>query len=118
MFRMGLSPSEGTCKQMAMLQGHIQGFTGNQHTTVLSPVTRVEIHAFSDASQRAIGAAIYLRLFNSKEDIAVFLLFGQAKVAPIMPTSIPRLELCGAVLAAQAIDRTTSEMRAEGSTSM
>ena len=69
-------------------------------------------------SQRAIGAAIYLRLFNSKEDIAVFLMFGQAKVAPIMPTSIPRLKLCGAVLAAQAIDRTTSEMRAEGSTSM
>lgn len=31
-------------------------------------------------------------------------MFGQAKVAPINPIRIPRLEPCGAVLAVQAVD--------------
>ena len=80
------------------------------HPREFGPVTRAEIHAFSDASQRAIGAAIYLRLFNTKNEVAVSLVFGQAKVAPINPVSIPRLELCGAVLAVQAVDKISKEL--------
>ena len=37
----------------------------------------------------------------------------QAKVAPINPTSIPQLELCGAVLAVRAVDRITKEIDME-----
>ena len=37
-------------------------------------------------------------------------MFGQAKVAPINPVSIPRLALCGAVLVVQAVDRITKEI--------
>ena len=50
-------------------------------------------HAFSDASQRAIGVAVYLLLFNCKEDDSVSLVFEQAKVATINPIRIPRLKL-------------------------
>ena len=80
------------------------------HPVQFSPTTRAEIHAFSDASQRAIGVAVYLRLFNPKGEVCVSLVFGQAKVAPINPISVPRLELCGAVLAVQAVDRITKEI--------
>ena len=80
------------------------------HPVQFSPTTRVEIHAFSDASQRAIGVAVYLRLFNPKGEVCVSLVFGQAKVAPINPISVPRLELCGAVLAVQAVDRISKEI--------
>jgi len=56
-------------------------------------VTRAEVRAFSDASQDAIGAAVYLRLFNEANEMSTSLVYGQAKVAPVDPTSIPRLKL-------------------------
>ena len=80
------------------------------HPKNFGAATRVEVHAFSDASQRAIGAAVYLRQFNEREEAAVSLVFGRAKVAPTNPVSIPRLELCGAVLAAQATDKILKEL--------
>ena len=83
------------------------------HPPQFGPITRAELHAFSDASLRAIGVAVYLRLFNCKEEHSVSLVFGQAKVAPINPISIPLLELCGAVLAVQAVDRITKEIDME-----
>ena len=89
------------------------GDATTRHNLVQLPEPRAELHAFSDASQRAIGVAVYLRLFNYKGDDSVFLVFGQAKVAPINPISIPRLELCGAVLAVQAVDRITKEIDME-----
>lgn len=78
------------------------------HPPQFGPVTRAELHA----SQRAIGVAVYLLLFNCKDD-SVSLLFEQAKVAPINPIRILRLELCGAVLAVQAVDRITEEIDME-----
>ena len=76
-------------------------------------VTRAEVHAFSDASKNAIGAAVCLRLFNDQGETSVSLVYGQAKVAPIHPTSIPRLELCGAVLATEAARKVTQELDME-----
>ena len=68
------------------------------HPAGFGEIVRREIHAFSDASKDAIGASIYLRLFNDRGDICTALLFGQSKVAPAQTTSIPRLDLCAAVL--------------------
>ena len=71
-------------------------------------VSRAELHAVSDASQDAIGAAGYLRQFNEANEVSMAL--GQTRVAPLNPTSIPRLELCGAVLAVQAAQRFIKEI--------
>ena len=83
------------------------------HPAGFGEIVRREIHAFSDASKDAIGASIYLRLFNDRGDICTALLFGQSKVAPAQTTSIPRLELCGAVLASQAVNKIVKEMDIE-----
>lgn len=80
------------------------------HPTGFGKTVRREIHAFSDASKDAIGASIYLRLFNDQGKICTALLFGQSKVAPTQTTSIPRLELCTAVLASQAVHKIKKEM--------
>ena len=73
-------------------------------------VTRVKLHAFSDASQDAIGAAVCFRQFNEANKVSVALVYGQARVAPLNPTSILRLDLCGAVLAGQAAQRVIKQI--------
>ena len=80
------------------------------HPIGFGTVVRREIHAFSDASKDAIGAAVYLRQVNEKGEVSISLLFGQSKVAPVQTTSIPRLELCAAVLVTQAVAKISKEI--------
>lgn len=61
----------------------------------------IELHSFSDASQSAYGACIYLRTISSNDNVTIRLLCAKSKVAPLKPTSIPRLELCSALVAAK-----------------
>ncbi|XP_018364348.1 PREDICTED: uncharacterized protein LOC108762043, partial [Trachymyrmex cornetzi] len=62
---------------------------------------RLEVHGFSDASQRAYGACIYVRSINNNNQTAVHLLCSKSRVAPLKALSIPHLELCAALLLAQ-----------------
>ena len=80
------------------------------HGNNFGDVTRAEIHAFCDASKDAIGTAIYLRLVNRHDEVCTALLFSQSRVAPIHTPSIPRLELCGAVLVTQAVGKLLKEI--------
>lgn len=59
---------------------------------------KVELHGFSDASKSAYAAAVYIRVIDASDKITVNLVSAKTKVAPIKQVSIPRLELCGAVL--------------------
>ena len=57
-----------------------------------------EVHIFADASKDAIAAVAYLKLTVDQTVHTSFLL-GKAKVAPSRGLTIPRMELCAAVLA-------------------
>ena len=62
--------------------------------------TKIEIHNFSDASQNAYGVASYIRYVNSlEEEVHCSLLMAKARVAPVKPVTIPRLELTAATVA-------------------
>jgi len=61
---------------------------------------RVELHGFSDASEVAYGACIYLRSIDGQGKITTKLLCSKSRVTPLKRLSLPRLELCAAVLLA------------------
>ena len=66
-------------------------------------ITSMQLHGFSDASERAYGAVIYLRMTDSSNDVQTSLVTSKTKVAPMKRLTIPRLELCGAYLLAQLL---------------
>jgi len=70
-----------------------------------------ELHGFSDASQRAYAAAVYLRLKSLSNERSSMLLISKSKVAPIKPWSVPRLELAAAVLLARLIEFVSDSLR-------
>lgn len=64
--------------------------------------SQIELHGFCDASQKAYGACIYLRSVDSSGKVIISLYCSRSRVAPIKtPQTIPRLELCAAVLLAE-----------------
>ncbi|GFX40583.1 integrase catalytic domain-containing protein [Trichonephila clavipes] len=62
--------------------------------------SEVQIHTFSDASQKAYGADAFLRV-KHKDRVSVDLVTSKSRVAPLKRLSLPRLELMGALLAAR-----------------
>jgi hypothetical protein len=71
---------------------------------------RLELHAFSDASEVAYGTCIYIRTFLEDGSILVNLLCAKSRVAPIKRITIPRLELCGALLSARLVSKVKSSL--------
>lgn len=60
----------------------------------------IKIHGFSDASEKAYGAALYIKCCVPNKGYCVNLLCAKSRVAPLKKVSLPRLELCAAVLLA------------------
>lgn len=66
-------------------------------------ITSKELHGFSDASEQAYSAVVYLRMECTDGSTQIGLVSSKTKVAPIKRLTIPRLELCGAQLLAQLL---------------
>lgn len=67
-------------------------------TVTRQPGGKIQVHGFSDASEQAYGAAVYIKYINSNEISQVTLLCSKSRIAPVKTQSLPRLELCGALL--------------------
>nr|XP_055025104.1 uncharacterized protein LOC129414995 [Misgurnus anguillicaudatus] len=80
--------------------------------TQVSPSTaqRRELCIFSDASVKSVAAVAYLRLFDQDGSCHVSFVLGKAKLAPRPELTIPRLELCAAVLAVDIAEFITAEL--------
>ena len=58
---------------------------------------QIDLHGFCDASERAYAAVIYL-VASYQDSKKISLVTSKTRVAPVKCQSLPRLELCGAVL--------------------
>ncbi|XP_055604307.1 uncharacterized protein LOC129752558 [Uranotaenia lowii] len=72
---------------------------------LLRKAVESELHIFSDASETAYGACAYIRSVDNQGKIKVALLTSKSRIAPLKQVSIPRLELCGALLAAELYEK-------------
>lgn len=76
--------------------------------SVFETPSTTELHLFTDSSNYAYGAVIYFVTQNSKGEKFSRLLVAKSRVAPIKALTIPRLELCGAVLGARLLHKILS----------
>lgn len=73
-----------------------------------SDYTEVQLCGFSDSSIKAYGAVVYIRTIYPDGTVSVNLVCSKSRVAPLKTVTLPRLELCGALLLAQLVHRLKS----------
>lgn len=68
--------------------------------------SKVQLHGFADASQRAYGAVIYVCITDATEKVQCYLVTSKSRVAPSRTLTIPRLELAAAELLSRLMQHT------------
>jgi hypothetical protein len=65
---------------------------------------------FCDASEAALGAAVYIRVAYDDGHTEVHLLMAKSKVSPLKELTLPRKELAAAVMGAKLLQHVASEL--------
>jgi hypothetical protein len=71
----------------------------------------IELHHFSDASEKGYGQCSYIRAMSNSGEISCSFVMGKSRVAPKRMLSIPRLELQAAVLSVKMAHVIRSELK-------
>lgn len=75
-----------------------------------TPRAKIELHGFSDAAEPAMGANVYIKIYD-KGEIHVNLVAAKTKVAPIKKMTIPKLELSAAVLLVKLMKKVKESLK-------
>ncbi|GBO08748.1 hypothetical protein AVEN_35236-1 [Araneus ventricosus] len=71
----------------------------------------IEIHGFADAGKAAYGAAVYCKSRSRSGEVSLKLTASKFRVSPRKRLTIPKLELCAAVLLAKLVTRVISALK-------
>ena len=88
------------CGELPILRGHLI-----PHSYFPKEVdgTSTQLQGFYDASEPAFARVVYIRTVNHNGFVHVSLVMVKTKVSPIKRLTIPRLELCGALIIAKLL---------------
>ena len=81
----------------------LHGIRIPRFVTTTEQYISLELHGFSDASEIAYGACIYLHSTSIDGAYRTHLLCSKSRVTPLKCSSLPRLKLCDALLLARLI---------------
>ncbi|MCG7868682.1 MAG: hypothetical protein JAY74_20210, partial [Candidatus Thiodiazotropha taylori] len=73
-------------------------------------VNAIALHTFVDASENAYGAVVYARYSYEDGSLSSNIVAAKTRVAPTIATSIPRLELMGAVVGVRMAKRISATL--------
>ncbi|XP_017796821.1 PREDICTED: uncharacterized protein LOC108578077 [Habropoda laboriosa] len=71
----------------------------------------VDVHGFSDSSERAYGSCLYLRTIDVHGNCSIRLICSKSRVAPVKTQSLPRLEFCASLLLANLCESITQAIK-------
>jgi len=91
---------------MYLCLSQVNKITVNRLVLAKGQPTEIQLHGFCDSSEKAYGACLYLRSVNQQGEVTTKLLCSKSRVAPVKKVTLPKLELCGALLLAQLIQKT------------
>ncbi|XP_051166617.1 uncharacterized protein LOC127284933 [Leptopilina boulardi] len=80
--------------------------------SISNPI-EIQMHGFCDASEKAYGACIYLRSTDNSGNHHISIVCAKSKVAPVSPVTLPRLELCAALLLSRLYNITKNSLSFE-----
>lgn len=80
-----------------------------RHVICNNPI-KIQLHGFCDASEMAYGACIYIKSLDILGNSQIKLLCAKTRVAPLKTTTIPRLELCGALLLSRLVQKVVNSL--------
>jgi hypothetical protein len=93
----GLSSIEGRPSELSSLR------IPRCYAPINCQIVDKQLIGFSDASERAHSAMVYLRSVDTAGGVHISLVEAKTKVALIKKVSLPRLDLCGAHLLARLV---------------
>ncbi|XP_075164230.1 uncharacterized protein LOC142236821 [Haematobia irritans] len=99
---------ESFCSEWKTLRNNIyslNNFKMPRHLFNGDVPKEIQLHVFADASEKAYGAVAYIRASFKDSRITVRLLCAKSRVSPLKRQTLPRLELCAAVVAAELANR-------------
>ena len=91
--------SQWRCELPILSSHHIPQYYFNKKTSVIA----LQLHGFSDVSRLAYAGVVYLRAVDNHGTVTTSLVMSKTKVAPLKKLTIPRLELCGALILARLL---------------